>query len=178
MVPWGRFVMDALRVKHYYRKDIEYIIQDGELVIIDETTGRAEANRKWGEGIHQAVEAKEKLVITNESLTIAATTYQSFYKLFTKISGMTGTAETEAEEFLSIYNLEVIKIPTHKRNIRKDYCIRIFKDKFSKFEYLSDTPFRSRKIVTQANSGNFCGAFWDTLIFIQQQHKYSMSYLL
>ena len=108
----------ALRARCLYKKDVEYVILDGEVVIVDEFTGRLQEGRRWSDGLHQAIEAKEGLEIQKESKTMASTTLQNYFKMYKKISGMTGTAATEAEEFLDVYNLDVVSIPTNKPLLR------------------------------------------------------------
>jgi len=110
----------ALRAHHLYNKDVHYIVKDGEVIIVDEFTGRTLAGRRWSEGLHQAVEAKEGVPIQRENQTLASITFQNYFRLYEKLAGMTGTADTEAYEFQSIYGLEVVVIPTHMPMIRKD----------------------------------------------------------
>ena len=120
-------VNQALKATHLYKKGKDYIIQDGLIKIIDELTGRILEGRRYGDGLHQALEAKEKVDIQNENQTLASITYQNYFKLYEKLSGCTGTALTEAEEFLEIYNLSVTVIPTNKKMIRKDWNDQIFR---------------------------------------------------
>ena len=120
-------VNQALKANHLYKKGKDYIIQDGLIKIIDELTGRILEGRRYGDGLHQALEAKEKVDIQNENQTLASITYQNYFKLYEKLSGCTGTALTEAEEFLEIYNLSVTVIPTNKKMIRKDWNDQIFR---------------------------------------------------
>ncbi len=127
-------VNQALRANHLFSKGKDYIIKDGSLKIIDELTGRILEGRRFGDGLHQALEAKEKIDIQAESQTLASITYQNFFKLYKKISGCTGTAATEAEEFYEIYNLPVVVIPTNKKMIRKDYNDQIFRTEIEKNE--------------------------------------------
>ncbi|SJM94050.1 preprotein translocase subunit SecA [Crenothrix polyspora] len=110
----------SLRANVLYRKDVDYIITNGQVVIVDEFTGRIMTGRRWGEGLHQAIEAKERVPIQNENQTLASITFQNYFRLYHKLSGMTGTADTEAFELNKIYGLEVIVIPTHRNMIRKD----------------------------------------------------------
>ena len=124
----------ALRAHALFHRDVDYIIKDNSIVIVDEFTGRTMAGRRWSEGLHQAIEAKEGVPIQNENQTLATITYQNYFRLYAKLSGMTGTADTEAYEFQTIYGLEVIVIPTHKPMIRLDYSDAVFlkaKDKFN-----------------------------------------------
>lgn len=111
----------GLKAHAIFQKDVDYIVQDGQIVIIDEHTGRSMPGRRWSEGIHQAVEAKEGVKIQNESQTLASTTFQNYFRIYGKLSGMTGTADTEAFEFKQIYDLDVVVIPTNKPMIRKDH---------------------------------------------------------
>ena len=121
------FVNQALRANHLFENGKDYIIQDGNLKIIDELTGRILEGRRFGDGLHQALEAKEKLDIQAENQTLASITYQNYFKLYKKISGCTGTAATESEEFFEIYNLPVVVIPTNKKMIRIDFNDQIFR---------------------------------------------------
>ena len=110
----------ALKAHHLFKRDVHYMIQNNEIVIVDEHTGRSMPGRRWSDGIHQAVEAKENVQIQNESQTLASTTFQNYFRLYQKISGMTGTADTEAYEFKQIYGLDVVVVPTHRPMIRRD----------------------------------------------------------
>lgn len=116
----------ALRAHHLFHVDVDYIVKDDEIVIVDEFTGRTMQGRRWSEGLHQAIEAKEGVTIQNENQTLASITYQNYFRLYSKLSGMTGTADTEAFEFQSIYGLEVIIIPTNMEMIRDDQSDVIF----------------------------------------------------
>ena len=127
-------LMAALRAHSLFHKDQHYVIQDGEIVIVDEFTGRLMSGRRWSEGLHQAVEAKEGVEIKRENQTIASITFQNYFRLYTKLSGMTGTADTEAFEFQSIYNLETVIIPTNRPVQRKDFNDQIFRSAEEKFE--------------------------------------------
>ncbi len=127
-------VNQALRANHLFEKGRDYIIKDGSLKIIDELTGRILEGRRYGDGLHQALEAKEKVDIQLENQTLASITYQNYFKLYEKISGCTGTAATEAEEFFEIYNLRVVTIPTNKKMIRKDWNDQIFRSEKEKNE--------------------------------------------
>ena len=120
-------VNQALRANHLFEKGKDYIVKDGILKIIDELTGRILEGRRYGDGLHQALEAKEKIDVQLENQTLASTTYQNYFKLYNKISGCTGTAATEAEEFFEIYNLAIVSIPTNKKMIRKDWNDQIFR---------------------------------------------------
>ncbi len=128
----------ALRANALYHRDVEYIVKDGEIIIVDEFTGRTMPGRRWSEGLHQAVEAKEGVRIQNENQTLASITFQNYFRLYTKLSGMTGTADTEAYEFQQIYGLEVTVIPTHRPMVRKDYGDLVFLTKQEKFDAIID----------------------------------------
>ncbi|MBD1141469.1 preprotein translocase subunit SecA, partial [Pelagibacterales bacterium SAG-MED39] len=121
------YVNQSLRANHLFTKGKDYIVKDNDLKIIDELTGRILEGRRFGDGLHQALEAKEKVTIQSENQTLASITYQNYFKLYQKISGCTGTAQTESEEFLEIYNLPVVVIPTNKEMIRNDFNDQIFR---------------------------------------------------
>jgi preprotein translocase subunit SecA len=127
-------VTAALRAHVLFQRDIDYIVQDDQIVIVDEFTGRSMPGRRWSEGLHQAVEAKEGVKIQNENQTLASITFQNYFRLYNKLSGMTGTADTEAFELQSIYGLEVVVIPTHKEMQRKDEADRIYLTGQEKFQ--------------------------------------------
>ncbi|MCX7554573.1 preprotein translocase subunit SecA [Marinicella sp. S1101] len=127
-------VSAALKAHHLFEKDVDYIVKEGEIVIVDEFTGRTMEGRRWSDGLHQAVEAKENVPIQKENQTLASITFQNYFRLYPKLSGMTGTADTEAYEFQSIYNLEVIVIPTHKPMIRDDQGDLVYFSQKAKFE--------------------------------------------
>ena len=126
-------VYAALRAHALYHRDQHYVVQNGEIVIVDEFTGRMMPGRRWSEGIHQAVEAKEGVRIQNESQTLASITFQNYFRLYSKLSGMTGTADTEAFEFQHIYGLETVIIPTHRPMIRDDRMDQVFRSAREKF---------------------------------------------
>ncbi|KAA8528155.1 hypothetical protein F0562_035594 [Nyssa sinensis] len=136
--PWARFVMNALKAKEFYRRDVQYIVRNGKALIINELTGRVEEKRRWSEGIHQAVEAKEGLKIQADSVVVAQITYQSLFKLYPKLSGMTGTAKTEEKEFLKMFQVPVIEVPTNLPNIRNDLPIQAFATARGKWEYVRE----------------------------------------
>ena len=123
-----------LRAHHLYRKDVEYIVRNGEVVIVDEFTGRMMSGRRWSDGLHQAVEAKEGVRIQQENQTLASITFQNYFRLYKKLSGMTGTADTEAFEFQSIYSLEVVVIPPNRPMVRKDGGDQVFMTAREKFD--------------------------------------------
>ena len=116
-----------------YERDVQYVVQDNKVIIVDEHTGRLMTGRRWSEGLHQAVEAKENVQIERETQTLATITIQNYFRLYTKLAGMTGTAETEAQEFFDIYKLGVLTIPTHRPNIRKDANDTVYKTRREKF---------------------------------------------
>jgi preprotein translocase subunit SecA len=128
----------ALRAHHLFNKDVDYIVKDGEVVIVDEFTGRTLAGRRWSEGLHQAVEAKEGVPIQKENQTLASITFQNYFRLYDKLAGMTGTADTEAYEFQSIYGLEVVVIPTAKPMIRDDRDDLVFLKVEAKYDAIID----------------------------------------
>src|SRR5213082_3012408 len=123
----------ALKAESLYKRDVDYVIQDGEVKIVDEFTGRIMEGRRWSEGLHQAIEAKEGVKIQEENVTLATITLQNYFRLYDKLGGMTGTAKTEEKEFVEIYNLHVVEIPTNVSVARKDLNDFIFKTKEAKF---------------------------------------------
>ena len=134
----ARHFDSALKAHALYKRDRDYIVDNGEIVIVDEFTGRKMPGRRWSEGLHQAVEAKEGLRVQRESQTLATITFQNYFRLYDKLAGMTGTAMTEAEEFSKIYGLEVVSVPTHRPMIRDDYPDLVFKNEVSKFNAVID----------------------------------------
>ena len=129
-----QIINQSLKARFLYERDKDYVVKNGQIVVIDEFSGRLTEGRRFGEGLHQSLEAKENLKIQEESISLATITFQNFFKKYEKISGMTGTAITESEEFLQIYNLRVIEIPTHKEMIRKDHNDQIYKTSDEKYE--------------------------------------------
>jgi preprotein translocase subunit SecA len=127
-------VYAALRAKHLYNRDQHYVVQDGEVIIVDEFTGRLMTGRRWSDGLHQAVEAKEGVQIQSENQTLASITFQNYFRMYGKLSGMTGTADTEAYEFQEIYGLETVVIPPNRPTIRKDELDLVYKTNREKFE--------------------------------------------
>jgi preprotein translocase subunit SecA len=127
-------IMAALRAHKLFQKDVDYIVKDGEIVIVDEHTGRTMEGRRWSEGLHQAVEAKEGVNIQNENQTLASITFQNYFRIYEKLSGMTGTADTEAFEFNHIYGLETVIVPTNQPMVRKDLADLIYLTTEEKFE--------------------------------------------
>jgi preprotein translocase subunit SecA len=138
-------INQALKAKTLYLRDREYLVKDGEIVIVDEFTGRLMAGRRWSDGLHQAVEAKEGLKVQQEQKTLATITLQNFFRLYRKLAGMTGTAVTEAEEFHKIYKLEVVTIPTNKPMVRTDHPDVIYKTEESKFNAVIDEVIEMNK---------------------------------
>ncbi|WP_102335585.1 preprotein translocase subunit SecA [Salimicrobium jeotgali] len=126
-------INQGLKAQETMHRDADYVVQDGEVVIVDQFTGRLMQGRRYSDGLHQAIEAKEGLPIQNESMTLASITFQNFFRMYDKIAGMTGTAKTESEEFLSIYNMHVVQIPTNKPIIREDHADLVYKTTDGKF---------------------------------------------
>src|SRR5262249_30885850 len=124
----------ALKAKELYKRDKDYIVAEGEVKIVDEFTGRILEGRRWSDGLHPAVEAKERVKIKEENHTWATVTLQNYFRLYEKLSGMTGTAETEASEFASTYDLPVVPIPTNRPMVREDNQDLIYKTELGKFE--------------------------------------------
>jgi preprotein translocase subunit SecA len=127
-------INQALRAHHLFKRDVDYMVKDGKVIIVDEFTGRLMPGRRWSDGLHQAIEAKERLRIEAENQTLAMITIQNYFRMYEKLAGMTGTAETEAAEFKEIYNLDVVVIPTHKPMIREDLPDLVFRTMKEKFE--------------------------------------------
>jgi len=156
-------VDSALRAHTLHQRDVHYVVQQGEIVIVDEFTGRKTPGRRWSEGLHQAVEAKEGVAIQSESRTVASITFQNFFRLYDKLSGMTGTADTEAFEFQQIYNLEVVVIPTNKPTAREDRSDLIFLNTQAKFaaviEDIRDCQERGQPVLVGTASIEASEAF-------------------
>ncbi len=131
-------INQALKAYTLFHRDRDYLVKDGEVIIVDEFTGRQQPGRRWSDGLHQAVEAKEGVKVQQETQTLATITYQNYFRLYTKLAGMTGTAVTEAEEFDKIYKLQVVVIPTHKPMIRDDNADLIYKTEDAKFKAVAD----------------------------------------
>lgn len=139
-------VYQALKAHYLYRLDVEYMIKDGEIVIVDEFTGRLMPGRRWSDGLHQAIEAKEGVEVKNENQTLATITFQNYFRMYNKIGGMTGTADTEATEFKKIYNLDVSVIPTNKPILRQDQEDVVYKSENAKFKAIAaDVKERTAK---------------------------------
>jgi preprotein translocase subunit SecA len=128
----------ALRAHYLYHRDQHYVVQEGEVIIVDEFTGRLMTGRRWSDGLHQAVEAKEKVAIQNENQTLASITFQNYFRLYGKLAGMTGTADTEAYEFQEIYGLETVVVPTHKKMIREDRLDLVYRTAKEKYKAILD----------------------------------------
>jgi preprotein translocase subunit SecA len=137
--PWIPYVINAIKANALFFNNVHYIVQNDRIVIVDEFTGRIMPDRRWGDGLHQAIEAKEKLPIRQKTETVAAITYQNFFLLYPKLSGMTGTGKTAEIEFEKIYNLSVEEIPTARPTLRQDLPDLIYKDQFSKWSAIAQT---------------------------------------
>ncbi|MCL2924709.1 MAG: preprotein translocase subunit SecA [Trichodesmium sp. MAG_R04] len=135
--PWAHFIFNALKAKELFIKDVNYIVRDEEVVIVDEFTGRVMPGRRWSDGLHQAIEAKERVDIQPETQTLATITYQNFFLLYPKLSGMTGTAKTEEAEFEKTYNLQVTIVPTNKPTGRKDLSDVVYKTEVGKWKSIA-----------------------------------------
>jgi preprotein translocase subunit SecA len=146
----------ALRAHAIYQRDVDYIVRDGEVIIVDEFTGRTLAGRRWSDGLHQAVEAKEGVPVQRENQTLASVTFQNLFRMYGKLAGMTGTADTEAYEFQSIYGLEVTVIPTNRPTLRKDHPDQVFLNRKGKFnavlEDIKDCASRQQPVLVGTTS--------------------------
>jgi preprotein translocase subunit SecA len=144
-------VNQALRAHTLFKRDVDYLVKDGEVIIVDEFTGRLMPGRRWSDGLHQAIEAKESVRIASENQTLATVTFQNYFRMYNKLAGMTGTADTEAAEFGKIYNLDVVVIPTHKPMIRVDHHDAIYKTAQGKFnavvEEIADCHKRGQPVL-------------------------------
>ena len=129
-----RYMEAALKAQIIYQRDRDYVVKDGEVIIVDDFTGRLMEGRRWSDGLHQAVEAKEGVKIQQESVTYATITLQNFFRMYDKLAGMTGTAATEAEELAEIYKLEVLVIPTNREMVREDFPDFVYRDTRAKFK--------------------------------------------
>ncbi|WP_027091812.1 preprotein translocase subunit SecA [Cohnella thermotolerans] len=138
-------ISQALRARYIMKRDVDYVVQDGEVVIVDEFTGRLMAGRRYSDGLHQAIEAKENLEVQNESMTLATITFQNYFRMYRKLAGMTGTAKTEEEEFKRIYGLEVVQIPTNRPNIRVDFPDVVYKSENGKYRAVVDAIVERHK---------------------------------
>ena len=135
---WPHLIDSALKAHGLYKKDVNYVVKDGQIVIVDEFTGRLMEGRQWSDGLHQAVEAKEGVKIKEETQTLATVTLQNYFKLYEKVCGMTGTAMTEAEEFYKIYELDVVAIPTNREMLRIAHPDVIYSNEKFKWEAIAD----------------------------------------
>ncbi len=144
-------VVKALQAHALYKRDVDYVVKDGEVIIVDEFTGRLMPGRRWSDGLHQAVEAKEGVKIANENQTLASITFQNYFRMYKKLSGMTGTADTEAAEFAKIYNLDVNVVPTNRKMIRIDYPDVVYRTEKEKFtaivEEIKDCHQRGQPVL-------------------------------
>ncbi|MCF7872755.1 MAG: preprotein translocase subunit SecA [Candidatus Omnitrophica bacterium] len=154
--PWMHYINQSLRAHRLFQREKEYIVKDGKVMIVDEFTGRLMPGRRWSDGLHQAVEAKEGLNIQQESQTLATVTLQNYFRMYDKLAGMTGTAYTEAKEFRHIYKLDVDVIPTNKPLIRSNYPDRIYKTKKAKFnsviEEINECYLQKRPVLVGTTS--------------------------
>jgi preprotein translocase subunit SecA len=144
-IPWLHHVSQALRAHALYKRDVNYLVEEGKIVIVDEFTGRKMPGRRWSDGLHQAIEAKESVEIQEENQTLATISYQNFFRIYKKLSGMTGTADTEAEEFHKIYKLDVVVIPTNRGMQRQDHHDVVYKNERGKFKAVVDEIEDSHK---------------------------------
>jgi len=144
-------VVQGLRAHVLYHRDVDYVVKDGEVIIVDEFTGRLMPGRRWSDGLHQAVEAKEGVKIANENQTLASITFQNLFRMYEKLAGMTGTADTEAGEFAKIYNLDVVVAPTNRPNIRQDFADVVYRTEKEKFnsivEEIADCHKRGQPVL-------------------------------
>ncbi|MDF2458793.1 MAG: secA [Nitrospira sp.] len=144
-------VVKALQAYALYKRDVDYVVKDGEVIIVDEFTGRLMPGRRWSDGLHQAVEAKEGVKIANENQTLASVTFQNYFRMYKKLGGMTGTADTEAAEFAKIYNLDVNVVPTNRKMIRLDYADVVYRTEKEKFtaivEEIKDCHERGQPVL-------------------------------
>lgn len=136
--PWAHYIFNAIKAKELFLADVNYIVRNGEVVIVDEFTGRVLSGRRWSDGLHQAIEAKENVDIQNETQTLATITYQNFFLLYPKLAGMTGTAKTEESEFEKIYNLQVTIIPTNRPSGRYDLSDVVYKTEPAKWQAIAE----------------------------------------
>jgi preprotein translocase subunit SecA len=144
---WRHHVIQALYAHNLYKRDVDYVVKDGQVIIVDEFTGRMMPGRRWSDGLHQAVEAKEGMRIERENQTLATITFQNYFRMYEKLAGMTGTAFTEANEFKGIYQLDVVVIPTNRKLIRSNYADLVFKTEDEKFSAVVE------EIVEHHNKG-------------------------
>ena len=149
-------ISQLLKAYSLYQKDVQYVVQDNKVIIVDENTGRLMTGRRWSDGLHQAVEAKEGVAIERETQTLATITIQNYFRLYQKLAGMTGTAETEASEFFDIYKLGVLVIPTNRPVARKDANDSVYKTKREKYNAVAQgNQRRSRARAGRSWSARF-----------------------
>jgi len=153
---WVHHITQAIRAHKLYNKDVDYVVKDGEVIIVDEFTGRLMPGRRWSDGLHQAVEAREGLRVAEENQTLATITFQNFFKLYKKLAGMTGTALTESKEFWEIYKLDVVAIPPNRSVIRQDHPDRVYRTEREKFdaiiEEIEDSWRRGQPVLVGTRS--------------------------
>ena len=137
-IAFQHHILQALKAHHLFHRDVDYIVKDGQVVIVDEFTGRLMPGRRYSDGLHQALEAKERVKVEIESQTLASITFQNYFRMYDKLAGMTGTADTEAVEFGQIYGLEVAILPTHKEMVRKDHSDLVYRSQKEKFEAIAE----------------------------------------
>ena len=136
--PWAHYISNAVKAKELFTKDVNYMVRNDEIVIVDEFTGRVLAGRRWSDGLHQAIEAKEGVPIQKETQTLASITYQNFFLLYPTLAGMTGTAKTEETEFEKVYNLQVTIIPTNLPSRRADLADVVYKKEIGKWQAVAE----------------------------------------
>jgi preprotein translocase subunit SecA len=136
--PWAHYILNAVKAKELFKRDVNYIVRDGEIIIVDEFTGRVLPGRRWSDGLHQAIEAKENVEIEKETQTLATITYQNFFLLYNKLSGMSGTAKTEEAEFEKTYNLQVTIVPTNRKSSRTDLADVVYKQESGKWKAIAE----------------------------------------
>ncbi len=150
-IEWNHHVQQALRAHTLYKKDVNYVVEEGKIIIVDEFTGRKMPGRRWSDGLHQAIEAKENVTVEEENQTLATITFQNLFRMYNKLGGMTGTADTEAEEFHKIYKLDVVQIPTNLPMVRKDNSDVVYKNERGKFkaviEEIADCHKRGQPVL-------------------------------
>lgn len=144
--PWIKYILNALKSKELFKNNKDYILKNDEIIIVDEFTGRLMQGRRWSDGLHQAIEAKENITIQDENKTLASITYQNLFLLYKKLCGMTGTAKTEEIEFLKIYKLKVVEIPSNRQCKRKDLSDLVYKSEYSKWKAIANECFDMYKI--------------------------------
>ena len=157
---WVHHITQAIRAHELYKRDVAYVVKNGEVIIVDEFTGRLMPGRRWSDGLHQAIEAKENLKIEQENQTLATITFQNFFRMYKKLSGMTGTALTEATEFWEIYKLDVVEVPTNNPMIRKDYPDVIYRTEKEKYNAIVNDIEKKKKkgqpVLVGTRSNRYC----------------------